>query len=766
LKNIIYSCFKVLFFFFSSLSVCEATHIVGGDLTYRFIERVGDDNRYTFTLKIYYDCFPLDGQAALDSDTSIMLAIYQRMTISPELWRLVGSNGSRRLTTVRRSPLRRIDNPTFECLVPPTNVCVFEGIFEFEVILKRIPMPYVITYQRCCRNNTITNLIQGGSTGASFTVELTPEAQELGNSTPTFTTYPNTIVCLNEPLVYNHTASDADGDRLVYRFCQPTSSPGLAGRPECYQAPNSSNYNCPPPMRIANNYPQYPPERPMYGEPLVKIDSLTGRITGTPVSFGGFVVSVCVEEYRGNVLMSKVYRDFQFNVLVCPRKVETRLNQADSTNLVGEKRFIISKCDSTTVRFVNNSRQTQFINSFYWEFNIDGTNQRFTDFSPTITFPRKGFYRGMLWLNRGQRCYDSAFVDVLIGAGMDANFKVQFDSCHVTPINFTNQTLSPVFPIRSYRWDLGDTIITDYANTVQYQYRTNGVKRARLTLTNRFGCSDDTVRTFEYLPMPPSIQIASDVRTGCVGLKVNYRTITPLLDSTYRVEWDFGDGSSLTNFQLSPSHVYARAGNFSPTLRVSNLQGCKRLAILGGGLQISPNPTANFDFDPKVVSAQGGEVNFKDQSSTDVVLWRWRFGNRGVATVQHPQFNFKDTGSVPIRLFVRNSFNCLDSITKNIFVEPFVSFYMPNVFTPNNDGLNDIFIGKGIGLNSLKSFSFKILNRWGEIIFESQQPNVGWNGQKQNIGEDLPQGTYVYVVQYINFVGKQTTIKDYFQLIR
>jgi gliding motility-associated-like protein len=91
---------------------------------------------------------------------------------------------------------------------------------------------------------------------------------------------------------------------------------------------------------------------------------------------------------------------------------------------------------------------------------------------------------------------------------------------------------------------------------------------------------------------------------------------------------------------------------------------------------------------------------------------------------------------------------------------------MPNVFTPNNDGLNDIFIGKGIGLNSLKSFSFKILNRWGEIIFESQQPNVGWNGQKQNIGEDLPQGTYVYVVQYINFVGKQTTIKDYFQLIR
>ena len=100
-------------------------------MTYRFIEQVGESNRYMFKLNIYYDCFPLDGQIANDSDSSITIAVYQQMTVSPELWRLVGNNGALRMITVRRSPLVKITNPTFECLVPPTNICVFQGVFEF-----------------------------------------------------------------------------------------------------------------------------------------------------------------------------------------------------------------------------------------------------------------------------------------------------------------------------------------------------------------------------------------------------------------------------------------------------------------------------------------------------------------------------------------------------------------------------------------------------------------------------------------------------------
>ena len=207
-----------------------------------------------FKLNIYYDCFPLDGQIANDSDSSITIAVYQQMTVSPELWRLVGNNGALRMITVRRSPLVKITNPTFECLVPPTNICVFQGVFEFELILKRIAAPYSITYQRCCRNNTINNLIQGGAIGANFYAELTPEAQRLGNSSPTFNGYPPTIVCINEPLIHHSTATDPDGDRLEYRFCPPLSSPGPAGPMGCYLS-GPSNYNCPPPYIMPDSNP-------------------------------------------------------------------------------------------------------------------------------------------------------------------------------------------------------------------------------------------------------------------------------------------------------------------------------------------------------------------------------------------------------------------------------------------------------------------------------------------------------------------------------
>jgi hypothetical protein len=137
----------------------HATHIVGGDMTYRFMEQVGQSNRYMFKLKIYYDCYPADGHIAIDSDSTITIAIYQQMTVSPELWRLTGNNNGNRMITVRRQPVVTIPNPVFECIVPPANICVYEGIYEFELLLKRIPMPYCISYQRCCRNQaSIANM--------------------------------------------------------------------------------------------------------------------------------------------------------------------------------------------------------------------------------------------------------------------------------------------------------------------------------------------------------------------------------------------------------------------------------------------------------------------------------------------------------------------------------------------------------------------------------------------------------------------------------
>jgi gliding motility-associated-like protein len=754
--------FLLVFFFLGDPSVSNATHIVGGDMTYRFIEQVGESNRYMFKLNVYYDCFPLDGQAANDSDSTITIAIYQQMTVSPELWRLVGNNGGLRMITVRRSPLVKITNPTYECLVPPTNICVFQGVFEFELILKRIAAPYAITYQRCCRNNTINNLISGGSTGATFHVELTPEAQRLGNSSPTFTKYPPTIVCIGEPLVNDHSATDPDGDRIVYRFCQPYSSPGQSSRAGCYPSPTSDNNNCPPPYRLAVNNVNYPFDKPMAGDPLIKIDTLTGRIAGTPNSYGGYVVSVCVEEYRGTTLLSRVFRDFQFNVVFCPKKVETLMTTADSTVRTGIHKFIVSKCDSTTITLLNDSKQTRFINSFYWEFNINGQTRRFTDWNPRIAFPDTGYYRGILWLNKGELCSDSAFVDVAIGSGMKADFTYAFDSCSAAPVFFNNTTAPSYFGVKTIKWDLMDTVRTG-VNSLTHTYLTSGFKTVKLTLTNRFGCTDDTIRRFSWQPLVTSLNIDASNTDGCVPTKTTFRNLTIPFDTAYKIKWEFGDGT--TSSALNPTHLYDKEGNFPVKLTVANAIGCQISQILRGGISIHSKPKADFDFTPKAVNIRQNDVRFTDMSSINVATWYWQFGRQGFATQKNPTYTFRDTGNVNIQLIVATTFNCTDTITKSLYVEPFSSYFLPNSFTPNFDGLNDELTGIGY-YESIKDFSISILNRWGEVIFQSSNPAFSWNGKTNNTGRDVQEGVYTCIVNYKTYRNEAKRFKQLITVLR
>lgn len=759
--NLIFS----LFYFLLPPSVSHASHIVGGDMTYRFIERQGENNRYKVILNVYYDCFPQTNAALLSSDSTLTIAIYQRMTTSPELWRLAGTNGSLRMLSVSRTPLTRITNPTYECLVPPTNVCVSQGVYEFEVILKRISAPYVISYQRCCRNENINNLIQSSSTGSNFFVEITPEAQQLNNSSPTFTNYPPTLICIGEPLINNNAVADPDGDRIVYKFCRATTSPGLVGGLGCYPSPTSSNFNCPPPFKYATYQPHYPYTQPMAGDPLIVIDSLTGMITGKPNSYGGYVVSVCVEEYRGNVLIGRVFRDFQFNVVFCPKKAEVRLIDPDSTQVIGQKRFVLSKCDSTTVTILNNSRFVQHINSFYWEFNIAGQTRRFNTWHPTIAFPDTGYYKGILWLNKGERCYDSAYVDVVVGSGLKADMDIKLDSCAASPIVFTNKTAVSYFPVKTIKWDLQDTLIYDYFNTpsVSYQYRTTGLKKVRLTLTNKYGCTDDTVRTFYYQPLISNLQLAASRTEGCEPAKINFQNLSTPFDTSYKVLWNFGDGHTST--AQSPSNTYLKAGNYPVKLTISSLSGCQATTLLRGGISIHGNPKANFDFTPKTVNNAQGTVQFEDNSSTDVTSWYWQFGRSSSASAQNPHYNFKDTGIHNIRLIVTNSYGCTDTTTQSLFVEPFSSYYLPNAFSPNNDGVNDEFLGRGY-YDSFRSFSLKIYNRWGELMFQTTSPTEGWNGQKNNTGEPLPEAVYLSVLTYKNYLNKEITLKNYIHLTR
>ncbi|MEZ4986641.1 MAG: gliding motility-associated C-terminal domain-containing protein [Saprospiraceae bacterium] len=108
---------------------------------------------------------------------------------------------------------------------------------------------------------------------------------------------------------------------------------------------------------------------------------------------------------------------------------------------------------------------------------------------------------------------------------------------------------------------------------------------------------------------------------------------------------------------------------------------------------------------------------------------------------------------------------CTDTATALIDIFPDIRYFIPNAFTPNGDGSNDFFVGKGI-VSGIQDFHFRIWNRWGEPVFETEDPFSGWNGRKNNTGQEMPAGVYLVVVTFRDPRGEPYEIKGFATLVR
>ena len=358
----------LLFFGVVFIPASNATHIVGGEITYRCL----GSNVYEITMTVYRDCY--NGRVGFDDPA--IIGIYKTGTDTLHRRLLLNYNENTNDTL----PII-LDNP---CLVAPPNVCVHKTTYRGVAFLPYRPEGYTVTYQRCCRNRLIRNTPDPLNTGITFIVEITGKALLECNNSATFNNWPPVAICVHEPIHFDHAASDEDGDSLRYRLCTPLVGPdSLDSRPD------------PPPPPP---YPLLPWVDPPYnllnvlgGDPL-RIDAVSGLITGTPNTLGNFVVGVCVDEFRNDTLISTTRRDFQYNVADCGLPTAA---------------FFIPEtvCDTLEVQFENQSQNAE---SFRWYFDWpNDLSQTSVAGAPTHVYPDTGYYSVALVAEPNTTCSDT-----------------------------------------------------------------------------------------------------------------------------------------------------------------------------------------------------------------------------------------------------------------------------------------------------------------------------------------------------------------------
>ncbi|MCC6459520.1 MAG: gliding motility-associated C-terminal domain-containing protein [Saprospiraceae bacterium] len=738
---------------FLAPNVLLARHIIGGEITYKFLSVDNQGRyRYRFTMKIYRDC---QGGGA-DFDDPAEMAIY-RGTYSNNI--------------LQES--FKIGNPSIKKLIPVPppcistlpSVCVEEAIYTFERALEvSLTDSYFIVYQRCCRNQTINNIVSPGDVGATYMVELTPKAQELKNSSPTFNNFPPIIICNSIPLEFDHSATDPEGDQIFYSFCSPFDGGGPLLSPPAVTTCDGAvpTPPCAPPF---DNVPfivgQYTASNPMGGAPKVSIDNITGLITGTPNKLGQFVVGVCIQEFRGAELLSTIRRDFQFNVAECTPSV---LANIQSDSIVGPQQFVLRSCGQNSVTFKNLSAQKSNIFSFEWRFDLKGTPYSDkTNWDPTVNFPDTGLYIGNLYLNPGYPCADTANIAVNIFPEIKADFSFAYDTCVAGPVAFTDLSTSDA-GIDRWNWNFGVPNGTSKVQNPDYLYAVPGSHPVQLRVYDKNKCTDNEVKVVNWFPVPPLIIIQPSNYIGCSPAEIFFNNLSAPIDSTYDIVWDFGDGTTLTGV-ISPTHIYNTPGVFDVSVDITSPIGCRISDAFPDLIRVVPSPTADFTYSPDSLLSQfNNTIQFTDLS-LDANRWHWEFDRFGSTITRNPLFTFPDTGLMKVTLIVTHPEGCKDSLSKYLDFVPVIKWYMPNAFTPNGDGQNDGFLGKGY-LDGVVDFNMSIWNRWGEKVYESQDPQEEWNGRQMNKGGMSPEGVYVYLVTFTSPRGQKQEFKGYATLLR
>jgi gliding motility-associated-like protein len=389
-------------------------------------------------------------------------------------------------------------------------------------------------------------------------------------------------------------------------------------------------------------------------------------------------------------------------------------------------------CVPLSVSFTNTSN-TSAGSSYTWDF---GNGAQSTVVNPKKIFGESGLFSVRLISTAPGGCADTITKKDLIQvlSGVVANFQVN-QNCAGGITKFEDLSVSTSGNVQKWNWSFGNGFTADVQNP-QVVYNQPGTYTAQLAVVTDQGCSD-TISLPIGMDLKPIVSFTAPSAFGCAPYTVKFSNNSTHDDGSGYL-WDFGNGSIST--LENPTNIYNSTANYDVKLIVTKPNGCKDSLVQNNFVQLQNPSIADFTLVEDTLFYPESQ-SFVKNHSLDASTYLWSFGDGYTSNLLEPAHYYEATGEFEICLTSKSLFGCESKRCDTIVIIESSSVAVPSAFTPNGDGKNDVFLVRG---GPFRSFQMKVFNEWGNLVFSSNDPLLGWDGTYS--GKLQPSGAFEYVI--------------------
>lgn len=390
---------------------------------------------------------------------------------------------------------------------------------------------------------------------------------------------------------------------------------------------------------------------------------------------------------------------------------------------------------------------------YVWIFG-DGT--RDTTVVPIVnhTYKAVGLYPVMLISIDSSKCNISDTTKTTISvktfkAFLDFTFKKLEPCDQYNYAFFNNSYVLPAarqFNSKSFVWNFGDnsTPVIAGLDTIKHSFPGPGIYNVRLSLTDTNFCNapTDTVKQVRISSNVKAIFITPSL--GCAPYNAQFQNVS---EGGASFLWNFGDGTTST--ESNPSHLYSSPGLYTVKLTVVDSGTCNIIDVDSVKIQVVSAPVASFTFTPNPPQENTPVVFTNNSINAD--SYQWNFGDGEILNTtkrEEVSHSYNASDNFNMYLVAYSKSGCTDTARAIVSAKVLPLLDVPNAFTPNNDGVNDKVFVRGYGISKIV---WKIYNRWGTIVFQTNDRLAGWDGKYKDILQ--PQEVYHYTLD-VQFFDK------------